>query len=80
MTVNELTKTLKAKGYRMDRLTLWSYIVFNYVTYTEYGKDGKIVMETERVKGAGEEKVVFIDKHFEEELKEIGIEVGIILK
>ena len=80
MTVNELTETLKAKGYRMDRLTLWSYNVFNYVTYTEYGKDGKIVMETERVKGEREAKVVFIGKHFKKEFKEMGIEVGTILR
>ena len=80
MTVNKLTRTLKARGYYMDRFTLWSYDVFNDVTYTEYAKGGKIAIETERVKGAGETKVVFINKHFEEEFKEMGIELGTILK
>ena len=80
MTVNELTETLKAKGYEMDRFTLWSYDVFNYVTYTEYAKGRRIAIDTERVKGEGETKVVFINKHFKEELKEMGIEVGTILK
>lgn len=80
MTVNKLTRTLKAKGYEMDKYTLWSNNIFNDVTYTEYEKDGKIAIETERVKGTGETKVDFINKDFEEEFKEMGIELGTILK
>ena len=81
MTVNELTETLKAKGYKISSYTLWkSNIIFHEVTYTEYVKDGNLAMTTKKVKGTGETKVVAIYSNFEEELKEIGIEVGTILK
>ena len=81
MTVNELTETLKDKGYLMASYTLWkSNIIFSEVTFTDYVKNEKLAMSTKRVEGAGETKVVFINKHFEEELKEMGIEVGTILK
>ena len=80
MTVNKLTRTLKVKGYDMDRFPLWSYNVFNDVTYKEYGKNGKIAIETKRIKGEEETKVSFINKDFEEEFKEMGIELGTILK
>ena len=81
MTVNELTETLKVKGYKMAEYTLWkSNIIFHEVTYTEYAKDGKVAIETKRIKGEEETKVSFINKHFEEEFKEMGIEVGTILK
>lgn len=85
MTVNELTETLKAKGYIMASYTLWkSNIILGEVayevTYTEYVKDGKIAIKIKRVKGAGEAEVVAIYSNFEEELKEMGIEVGTILK
>ena len=85
MTVNELTETLKSKGYRMAEYTLWksniklSEVTYE-VTYTSYLKDGKLAMKTKRVKGAGEAEVVAIYSNFEEELKKIGIEVGTILK
>ena len=79
MTVNKLTRTLKAKGYEMDKYTLWSNNIFNDVTYTEYEKDGKVVIETKRIKGE-ETKVDFINKDFEEEFKEMGIYLGTILK
>ena len=72
MTVNELTETLKAKGYIMAEYTLWkSNIIFHEVTYTEYAKDGKVAMTTKKVKGTGETKIVAIYSNFEEELKEI---------
>ena len=80
MTVNKLTRTLKAKGYEMDRYTLWLNSIFKIVTYTEYAKDGKLAIETKRIKGEEETKVYFINKDFKEEFKEMGIEVGIILK
>ena len=85
MTVNELTETLKAKGYKMASYTLWksniklSEVTYD-VTYTSYLKDGKLAIETKGVKGAGEAKIVFIGKHFKEEFKEMGIEVGTVLK
>ena len=80
MTVNELTEILKAKGYKMASYILWSYNLFNDVIYTDYVKNEKLAMSIKRVKGAGETQVVFISKHFKEELKEIGIELGTILK
>ena len=81
MTVNKLTRTLKAKGYEMYRYTLWLNSIFKVVTYTEYAKDGKLAIETKRIKGEEEEtKVYFINKDFKEEFKEMGIEVGTILK
>ena len=81
MTVNELTETLKAKGYIMAENTLWkSNIIFSEVTYTDYVKDKKIAISTKRFKEAGETKVTFINQYFEEEFKEMGIEVGTILK
>ena len=80
MTVNKLTRTLKAKGYEMDKYTLWSNSIFNDVTYTEYQKDGKVAIETERIKGTEETTVAFISMNFKEEFKEMGIEVGTILK
>ena len=79
MTVNKFTKTLKAKGYEMYRYTLWLNSIFKVVTYTEYAKDGKLAIETKRIKGE-ETKVSFINKDFKEEFKEMGIEVGTILK
>lgn len=81
MTVNELTEILKAKGYIVAEYTLRkSNIIFNEVTYTDYIKDERVTISTKRVKGELETKVSFINKHFEEEFKEIGIEVGTILK
>ena len=81
MTVNELTETLKAKGYIMAEYTFWkSNIIFSEVTYTSYLKDGKLAIETKGVKGTGEIEVVAIYSNFEEELKEMGIEVGTVLK
>ena len=75
MTVDNLTRILKAKGYKMAEYTLWSNN-----TYTDYVKDWKLAMSTKRVKGTGETEVVAIYSNFEEELKEMGIEVGTILK
>ena len=81
MTVNELTETLKAKGYKMAEYTMFkSNFIFQEVTYTDYIKDSKLAMSTKRVKGAGETEVVAIYSNFEEELNEMGIEVGTILK
>ena len=82
MTVNKFTKTLKAKGYEIvARYSLWkSDIIFHETFFTEYAKDGKVAIETKGVKGAGETTVSFINKDFEEEFKEMGIEVGTILK
>ena len=80
MTVNKLTRTLKAKGYEMDRYTLWLKSICNDVTYTKYKKDGKTAIEIERAKGAGETKVSLINRKFEEEFKEMGIVLGTILK
>ena len=80
MTINKLTRTLKAKGYEMYRYTLWLNSIFKVVTYTEYAKDGKLAIETKRVKGEEETKVSFINKDFKEEFKEMEIEVGTILK
>ena len=82
MTVNKFTRTLKAKGYEMvARYSLWkSDIIFHETIFTEYAKDGKVAIETKRVKGTEETTVAFINKDFEEEFKEIGIEVGTILK
>ena len=81
MTVNELTETLKAKGYIMAEYTLWkSNIIFHEVTFTDYVKDEKIAISTKRFEGAGETQVTFINKDFEEEFKEMGIEVGTVLK
>ena len=60
MTVNELTETLKAKGYIMAEYTFWkSNIIFSEVTYTSYLKDGKLAIETKGVKGTGEIEVDF---------------------
>ena len=75
MTVDNLTRILKDKGYKMAE-----YTSLSNDTYTDYIKDWKLAMSTKRVKGAGETQVVFIYKTFKEELKEIGIEVGTILK
>ena len=81
MTVNELTETLKAKGYKMAEYTLRkSNIIFSEFTYTDYIKDEKLAISTKRVKGEVETKVAFINKHFEEEFKQMGIEVGTILR
>ena len=81
MTVNELTETLKAKGYIMAEYTLWkSNIIFHEVTFTDYVKGFNLAMTTKKVKGTGETEVVAIYSNFEEELKEMGIEVGTILK
>ena len=82
MTVNKFTKTLKAKGYKIvARYSLWkSDIIFHETFFTEYAKDGKVAIETKRIKGEEETKVSFINKDFEEEFKEMGIEVGTILK
>ena len=82
MTVNKLTRTLKDKGYEMvARYSLWkSDIIFHETIFTEYAKDEKVAIETKRIKGEEETKVSFINKDFEEEFKEMGIEVGTILK
>ena len=81
MTVNELTETLKDKGYIMASYTLWkSNIIFYEVTSTDYIKDRKIAISTKRFEGEEETKVSFINKDFEEEFKEMGIELGTILK
>ena len=80
MTVNKLTRTLKAKGYEMDRYTLWLKSICKDVTYTKYKKDRKTAIEIERAKGAEESKVSLINKKFEEEFKEMGIYLGTILK
>lgn len=79
MTVNKLTRELKAKGCEVDKYTTWSNSIFNNVTYTEYEKDGKIVAGLKRVQGE-ETEVDFINKEFAEEFKEMGIEEGTILK
>ena len=76
LTVNELTKTLKAKGYKMAEYTLRK----SNITYTDYIKDEKLAISTKRVKGEEETKVAFINKHFEKEFKQMGIEVGTILR
>ena len=75
MTFNELVKTLKTKGYRITE-----YISMSNDTFTDYVKGFNLAMTTKKVKGTGETKVVAIYSNFEEELKEIGIEVGTILK
>lgn len=75
MTVNKLTRTLKAKGYRMTE-----YISMSNDTFTDYVKGFNLAMTTKKVKGTGETKVDFINKDFEEEFKEMGIELGTILK
>ena len=75
MTVNEMVETLKAKGYRMTE-----YISMSNDTYTDYVKGFNLAMTTKKVKGTVETEVVAIYSNFEEELKEIGIEVGNILK
>ena len=80
MTVNKLTRELKSKGYELAKYTLWSNSIFNNVIYIEYEKDGKIAIELKGVPGIREKKVDFIHKDFEEEFKEMGIEVGTILK
>lgn len=81
MTVNELKETLKDKGYKMAEYTLRkSNIIFSEFTYTDYIKDEKLAMTTKKVKGTGETEVVAIYSNFEEELKEMGIEVGTILR
>ena len=75
MTVNELTETLKDKGYKMaERISM------SNDTFTDYVKGFNLAMTTKKVKGTGETKVVAIYSNFEEELKEIGIKVGTILK
>lgn len=75
MTVNELAETLKDKGYRMtERISM------SNDTFTDYVKGWNLAMTTKKVKGTGETKVVAIYSNFEEELKEIGIKVGTILK
>ena len=85
MTVNELTEILKSKGYRMAEYTLWksniklSEVTYE-VTYTSYLKDGNLAMKTKKVKGTGKTEVVAIFSNFEEEFKEMGIEVGTVLK
>lgn len=75
MTFNELVETLKTKGYRMTE-----YISMSNDTFTDYVKGWNLAMTTKKVKGTGETKVVAIYSNFEEELKEMGIEVGTILK
>ena len=75
MTVNEMVETLKTKGYRMTE-----YISMSNDTFTDYVKGFNLAMTTKKVKGTRETEVVAIYSNFEEELKEIGIEVGTILK
>ena len=75
MTVNEMVETLKTKGYRMTK-----YISMSNDTFTDYVKGFNLAMTTKKVKGTGETEVVAIYSNFEEELKEMGIEVGTILK
>ena len=75
MTVNKLAETLKDKGYRMTE-----YISMSNDTFTDYVKGWNLAMTTKKVKGTGETKVVAIYSNFEEELKEMGIEVGTVLK
>ena len=82
MTVNKFTRTLKDKGYEMvARYSLWkSDIIFHETIFTEYAKDGKVVIATKRVKGTKETTVSLINRKFEEEFKEMGIYLGTILK
>ena len=75
MTVNELTETLKDKGYKMTE-----HISTSNDTFTDYMKGFNLAMTTKKVKGTGETEVVAIYSNFEEKLKEIGIEVGTVLK
>ena len=75
MTVNEMVETLKAKGYRMTE-----YISMSNDTYTDYVKGFNLAMTTKKVKGTVETQVVAIYSNFEEELNEMGIEVGTILE
>ena len=75
MTVNEMVETLKTKGYRMTE-----YISMSNDIFTDYVKGFNLAMTTKKVKGTGETEVVAIYSNFEEELKEMGIEVGTVLK
>ena len=75
MTVNEMVETLKTKGYRMTE-----YISMSNDTFTDYVKGFNLAMTTKKVKGTGETEVVAIYSNFEEELEEMGIKVGTILK
>ena len=75
MTVNEMVETLKTKGYRMTE-----YISMSNDTFTDYVNGFNLAMTTKKVKGTGETEVVGIYSNFEKELKEMGIEVGTILK
>ena len=49
-------------------------------TYIIMKKPKIFIFKTKRIKGEEETKVSFINKDFEEEFKEMGIEVGTILK
>ena len=80
MTVNKLTRTLKAKGYEMDRYTINHVLTKGVVTYTEWNKEGKTAIELERIKDSGKTEVVAVYSSFEDEFKEMGIELGTILK
>ena len=75
MTFNELVETLKTKGYIMTE-----YISMSNNTFTDYVKGFNLAMTTKKIKRTGETEVVAIYSNFEEELKEMGIEVGTILK
>ena len=75
MTVNEMVEILKTKGYRMTE-----YISMSNDTFTDYVKGFNLAMTTKKVKETGETEVVAIYSNFEEELKEMGIEVGTVLK
>ncbi|MDY4831870.1 MAG: hypothetical protein SO161_04990 [Treponema sp.] len=80
MTVNKLTRTLKAKGYEMDRYTINHVLTKGVVTYTEWNKEGKTAIELERRKDSGKTEVTGIHKDFKDEFKEMGIYLGTILK
>ena len=70
-----MVETLKTKGYRMTE-----YISMSNDTFTDYVKGFNLAMTTKKVKGTVKTEVVAIYSNFEEELKEMGIEVGTILK
>ena len=70
-----MVETLKTKGYRMTE-----YISMSNDTFTDYVNGFNLAMTTKKVKGTGEIEVVAIYSNFEEELKEMGIEVGTVLK
>ena len=79
MTVDELTRVLRNKGYEVNKYRYFTLGCFTGKTLIEGKKNGKTTIDIDEV-CSGKYKVVFIHRDFAKEMNEMGLKVGTILK